>query len=186
MNLVYAPNPMFIIVQVAGVLLLLSVVWLLSKGTIYLDAQTKKPVKFQVPIFGKIQTHSPVIALVVIAAGLVIYPATRAHEEVKQATIEGSVETDGTPVTVTVVMVPKSEVTVMSSGTFKIQVPLILDTDYRARFSVHKEVQTDQSIDLIQGQAKLVDYTYAGGSTVPPVAPKKEVSDDKLKSLGIS
>jgi hypothetical protein len=183
---VYEQNLLLLIAQIAGVLLLMSIVWLLYKRAIYLDAETGKPVSFDVPIFGKIQTQSPVIALVLIAAALVIYPATRAKDQIRQGTVQGSVETDGTPVTVTVVMLPNEEETVMSSGGFKIQVPILPDTHYRARFSVNKQVQTDQAFDLNSDGAKLIDFKYVGAPPIPPVAPKKEVSDDRLKSLGIS
>jgi hypothetical protein len=183
--MIYAQNPLLIVTQAAGILLLLSVVWLLSKGRIYLDSETKKPVSFEVPLFGKIQSQSPVIVLVLIAAGLVAYPATRTHDQIKQATVEGNVETNGTPVTVTVVMVPKDEVTVMSSGKFTIRVPLMDDTDYRARFTVNKQVQIDQGLDVSQSHVQLLDFKYDGTPGLPPVAAKKDISDDKVKNYGI-
>lgn len=184
--MVYEQNLLLLIAQLAGVLLLISVVWLLYKRAIYLDAKTGKPVSFDVPILGKIQTQSPVIALVLIAAALVIYPATRAKDQPQQITVQGTVETDGTPVTVTVVMLPTEEETVMSSRPVTFFVPILPDTHYAARFSVNKQVQYEQDVDPNSKDAKLINFKYVGAQPTPPVAPKKEVSDEKLKSLGIS
>jgi len=185
-------NVPYLVAQGAGILLLISVVWLLYKRIIYVDAATKQPIQFELPVVGKLKTQNPVIALVVIGTVLILYPlllsddarSARLAKYGEQATVEGEVETTK-PVTVTVVPLPRFQATLQSSGPFKMFVPIMPDVAYRAWFSVDGRIATDQGFDLDRNGAKLAKFKYTGETVTPSVESKKEVPDADLKRYGI-
>jgi hypothetical protein len=185
-------NAPYLVAQGAGILLLVSIVWLLFKRVIYVDATTKQPIEFELPILGKLKSQNPVIALVLIAAGLTLYPlrlsdqarSARLAKYAESATIEGEVETTK-PVTVTIVPLPRFQETLQASGPFTMAVPIIPDVAYRAWFSVDGKIANDQSFKLGNNAAKLAKFTYAGETAPPPLVTKKEVPDADLKEHGI-
>src|SRR5216684_986553 len=100
--------------QGAGFALLVSVVFLLYKRRIYLNAVTKMPIEVEMPILGKLKSQSPVIVIIFIGAALVLYPIYMARTEL--GTVEGSIHTSGKSVTVTVVAQPRFQETLHTSG----------------------------------------------------------------------
>lgn len=186
-------NPLLLFAQGAGILLLLSVILLLYNRRIYVDADTKEPIQFELPIVGKLKTQNPVIILFLIGAGLVLYPvylSTIACGE--QATVEGEIGVTSKPVTVSVVPLPRFQVTLQRGGQFKMQIPLMQGVNYRAYFIVDGNILIDQGFELSPNGAKLPNIKFdlpvpsvvMGEPSVPPVV-TKEVSDADLRAHGI-
>ena len=176
-------NVLLLLSQVSGTALLISVVWLLAKRVIYLDRETKQPIEFEFPVLGKIKSQNPVLAMVLVAAGLIVYPITASRTD--QVTVDGNVWTDGKPVTVTIVPMPLLQQTFQSSSPVKMQVPVLPDVNYRALFSVDRRIESDTAVDL--EQRKLPDFRYTSSTTLAPqVAPRREVDDAELQRLGIN
>ena len=179
-------NLLLLVAQGAGCFLLASVVWLLHNRRIYVDADTKEPIEFDLPVIGKLKTQNPVIMLFLIGAGLVMGPVWLSNGELtpyKQATVEGEIETNK-PVTVTVVPLPRFQATLQGSGPFKMLIPVMPEVNYRVWFSVDGRIATDQGFDLGPDGAKLAKFKYLGEPSAPPVV-KKEVSDADLRAAGI-
>jgi len=183
MNLVYTQNVLFVMAQLAGFVLLLSVVFLLSKRIIYLDSKTKQPVEIELPFFGKIQTQSPVIVLVLIAAGLVIFPITQSRQDFFK--VEGNVVSSG-DVRVAFIPKPRFESTVSGTSSFQIWLPVITEAQYHALYIVNNQIAHDKGFVLDPNGTILPDFTYSPSSaSQPPVQARKELSDDAVKRLGI-
>jgi hypothetical protein len=176
-------NVLLLLAELVGAALLLGVIWLLRDGRIYLDRSTEKPIEFEFPLLGKLKTQNPVIAVILVGAGLVAYPISVSRGD--QATIEGYIETDGKPVTITVIPLPKFQATVQGSGPFKLPVPVIPEVNYRAWYSVDKHIAQDNPFDLDRRGTKLTPFKYTEAPVALPIAATKEVPDEKLKGLGI-
>jgi len=181
-NQMLSQQVLLLLSQASGALLLVSVVWLLNNRRIYLDRDTKQPIEFEFPVLGKLKTQNPVLAMILVAAGLIVYPISASRTD--QVTVNGFVETDGKPVTVTIVPMPLLQQTFQSTSPVKMQVPVLPDVNYRALFSVDRRIESDTAVDL--EQRKLADFRYSSPTAfTPPVTPKKEVSDAELLRLGI-
>jgi hypothetical protein len=178
---------LLLISEAAGIILLISVVFLLYKRRVFLDAATGQPVEIEFPVLGKLKTQSPVIAMVVVGAAMVLYPATRSPVDL--ITVEGDVEkTGGKTVTVTVVPVPQFQTVVdADSSHFMFKIPAVADASYRVKFIVDRTIRGDQSITLGHGNAKLAPFSYVPDSSEPAISitPTKEVPDELLKKIGV-
>lgn len=169
--------------QVIGALLLLSTMILVGMRRIYFDYATKEPVEFELPLFGKIKTQAPSLALIFVGAFLVIYPISRPHED--RAVIQGEISTPaGKPVTLLLVAIPHYQETLDQSGTFSLPVPLIQDASYRVKFIVDQQVVADQEATLINNAIHLKKVVVAPTRPVY-IGPTKEVGDEDLRSYGI-
>jgi hypothetical protein len=171
--------------QVAGILLLMATMVLLFFRRIYLDAETKQPIKFTLPLFGEVSTQAPVLVLVLVGAFMVIYPLSKMGAEM--VPIEGTIDTGGKSVSVLVVAVPAYEHTQDAPGQFSMNIPLLAtDATYRVKFLVDKQVIDDQSVKLEGGRFALKPVQWsppaeAGGES--HIAVKKDISDEELQRL---
>lgn len=180
---------LLIISQIAGVILLVGTLGLLGFRRIYLDAETKKPIKFSLPLFGEVSTQAPVLVLLLFGVLMVSYPLVKGESD--KATIEGTIDPGGKTVTMLIVADPVHMRSQESAGKFKINVPLLLDQQsYRVRYIVDKVVIDDQQADLkngitfrlgnVQWSAPVADDALA------QITPKLEISNDELQRLGIT
>src|SRR5262245_22959053 len=171
--------------QVAGILLLAATMVLLFFRRIYLDAESKRPIKFKLPLFGEISTQAPVLVLVLVGAFMVIYPLSKMGAEM--VPIEGTIDTGGKSVSVLVVAVPAYEHTQDAPGQFSMTIPLLAtDANYRVKFLVDKQVIDDQSIKLEGGRFALKPVQWsppAEASRESRIAVKKDISDEELQRL---
>jgi hypothetical protein len=178
---------LLIITQMAGILLLLSTVILLFFRRIYLDSTTKEPISFKLPVLGEFSTQAPVIALILIAAFMVVYPISRSGPD--RVVIHGHMETGGKHVEAVVVAVPDYEFGQDSeSDDYSLRIPLLPTTaTYRVMFIVDKRVIDDQWAMLQNGRIELkpVRWNPPPKSAEDSIVPKKEVSDEQLKALAI-
>lgn len=174
---------LLLVCQLSGILLLLGTLWLLYNRRIYIDKETGQPTQFVVPFLGELKSQNPVLLMMGIAAAMVLIPLRVATVDL--ITIEGFVETDGKPVTVTLVPVPRFQQTIFTSGPFTLRVPVMPDVNYRAWFTVEKNIAVDAGVDIQQGDAKLAKFTYKEPIHAVAVEAKKEISDAQLHSLGI-
>ena len=180
-------NAILLITQGAGGLLLLGTLVLLFSRRVYLDAATKEPIEFELPLFGKVKTQSPVLVLVIIAAFMVAYPIAKARP--KMIPLTGEVDTSGEPVQAVVVADPDYTHSQDSPGGFKMNIPLLAtDATYRVKFIVDKMVIDDQQATLKDG-AFVLDRRVKWS---PPTAERpqgqitarKDISDAELQKLG--
>src|SRR6476646_7156759 len=109
--------------QAAGILLVIGTMFLLFARRIYLDAETKQPITFKLPLMGEISTQAPVLILIAIGAFMVVYPLSKASADM--VTLEGDVDTGGKSVNVVVVAVPAYEHHQDFPGPLALRVPLL-------------------------------------------------------------
>jgi hypothetical protein len=171
--------------QLAGISLLTGTMILLFFRRIYLDLETKKPIKFSLPLLGEVSTQAPVLALVLIATLMVVYPLSKMSADV--GFIEGELNTGGKPVSVLVVAVPHYQYNQDSAGFFSHQIPLLAtDVAYRVKFLVDKHVIADQQLKLEGGRFKFNPVTWipaAEESSTSQINVRKEVSDEEIAKL---
>ena len=74
----------------AGVLFTLCVFVLLYKEKIYIDRATTEPTEFELPLIGKIKTHTPILGLLVFAMLLVLIPLLTRTPPDKKAELNGN------------------------------------------------------------------------------------------------
>ncbi|HXJ82359.1 MAG TPA: hypothetical protein VMS64_27205 [Candidatus Methylomirabilis sp.] len=176
---------LLITTQVAGILLLMATMILLFFRRIYLDAESKQPIKFTLPLLGEISTQAPVIVLVLVGAFMVIYPLSKMGAQM--VPIEGTIDTGGKSVSVLVVAVPAYEHTQDAPGQFSMKIPLLATQDsYRVKFLVDKQVIDDQSVTLQEGRFALKPVQWsppADTSRENSIPVKKDISDDELQAL---
>jgi hypothetical protein len=179
---------LFQVAQLAGCSLLVGTLILLFKRRVYLDRETGQPSEIDLPLFGKLKTQSPVIILILVAAFLVIYPMQLRSTRAEFGTVEGDIQAGDESVTVTIVPVPRYQEVVDSNGHFSLAIPLdSQENKYRAKFVVGKRIMLDVGFDLKADGVKLRTFNYVPlGSKVTTDSPiKKDVSDERLKDLGI-
>jgi len=74
-----------------GLVIVAGCIWLLAKQRIYLDKESNATAtELQLPLGIKLKTATPVIALFVVGAGLLIYAANQASEHAKHLMEQGS------------------------------------------------------------------------------------------------
>lgn len=180
-------DTLLIITQVAGVFLLLSTVVLLFFRRIYLDATTKEPIKFKLPIIGEISTQAPVIALILIATFMVVYPISRSGPD--RVTLHGHIQAKGKHVSAIVVAVPDYEFGQdAESDDFKLKIPLLpTDATYRVMFMVDQQVIDDQIAPMKKGSVELrpVSWSPPLNGSEDRIVPRKDISDEELKALSV-
>jgi hypothetical protein len=181
-------NTLLVMTQLAGIVLLIATMVLLFFRRIYLDAETKQPIKFTLPLIGEINTQAPVLVLVLIGASMVVYPLSKMGAD--KVVVQGEIDTGGKSVTVLVVADPDYVHSQDASGKFSIKIPLLAtDATYRIKYVVDKLIIADQiatpknghiELSLVQWAAPVED---SGMSKIPV---KKEVSDEELRRLSIA
>lgn len=180
-------NFLLIITQVAGILLLIATMILLFFRRIYLDSETKQPVKFSLPIIGEISTQAPVIVLVIIGSFMVVYPLSKV--DVNRVTVQGNIDTGGKSVQVLVVADPDYVHSQDASGEFKFTIPLLAtDASYRIKFIVDRQIVDDQAATVRDRNITLRKLQWAAplddhGSNQIPL--KKDLSDEELRKISI-
>jgi hypothetical protein len=180
----YANWTLLFVSQIGGILLICATMVLVGFRRIYFDAETKEPISFDLPIFGKIRSQTPAVVVILVAAVMVMYPIVRAPDD--QAVLKGSVQTTGQTVTVAVVPVPKYQETFQASEPFSLPLPLIRDASYQVEYIVDKQIVGEQEASLEGHRFKeLKPFVWSPppGNIVP--RPIVEISDAKLRQLGI-
>ncbi len=180
-------NTLLVTTQVAGILLLVATMILLFFRRIYLDAETKRPISFTLPLIGEISTQAPVIVLVLVGAAMVVYPLSKMGAD--RASVQGEIDTAGKSVQVLVVAEPDYAYSQDASGKFNIKIPLLAtDATYRIKYVVDKLIIADQVATLNKGQISLPPVQWAPqvqDSALGEIPVKKEVSDEVLHKLSI-
>src|SRR5579859_2160384 len=106
--------PVYIIMFSGAFLAAMAAMILLFRKS-YIDAATGAPIEFEMPLIGKVRTQSPVIAIALIGAGLLIYGLQ--HSQQDNLAITGEIKSDE-PVTVYFVGIPQFQYTQQNSGQF--------------------------------------------------------------------
>lgn len=174
-----------LITQVAGGVLLVGTMLLVGCRRIYFDATTKEQIEVTLPILGKVKTHAPAFALILVAAVMVIYPLSRARPDL--VNVEGEVTTQGKPVTLLLIAVPQYQTTLLKPGSFHFSVPILKDATYRMIYVADSQVIADNPGALSSNgtiQLKPVTWMPSWEDNIP-VSARKEISDEELHKLGI-
>ncbi len=178
---------LLITTQFAGIVLLVGTLILLFFRRIYLDAETKQPIKFSLPLLGEVSTQAPVMVLVLVGAMMVVYPLSRGGPET--ASVEGEIDTGGHSVNMLIVADPVYTHAQDSAGAFRFEFPLLAGHGhYRFRYVVDKLIIADQQGELKNGRISLKPVQWAPplpDGTLGAIAPRKEVSDEELRALAI-
>jgi hypothetical protein len=180
---------LLVLAQAAGVVLLIGTLILLFSRRIYLDRVTHEAIEVEMPFLGKLRTQSPVIVLILIAGGLVLYPVKIGTDRVVTAPIEGQL--DHPLPDVRVYVVPnRYTADVDDTGAYHLDVPLGKDTDYFTALFFQDQTQLyRQGFKLPPEGIKLQPPRIPSNKEHPklsvPLRPTKEVSDERLKQLGI-
>jgi hypothetical protein len=171
--------------QIAGIILLIATMVLLFFRRIYLDAETKQPIKFSLPVIGEVSTQAPVLVLVLVAAFMVVYPLSRMGPE--KAVVEGEIDTGGKSVTVLIVADPDYVHSQDASGKFSVRIPLLAtDATYRIKYVVDKLIIADQFATLKNGRIELSSVRWVApveDGAIGRIPVKKEVSDEEIAKL---
>lgn len=180
----YSQGTLLLVSQIAGIFLLVATMLLVGFRRIYIDAETKEPITFEIPIFGKVKSQTPAVVLIIVGAFMVVYPIIRAQAD--EAVLRGTVDTGGHTVTVTVVAIPSYQATLQSSEPFTLNVPLIQDASYHVQYIVDKQVVGEQEAPL-KGRnfSELKPFVWVPPTVGRQAPTKKEISDDRLRQLGI-
>lgn len=179
-------DPTLIISQVAGSLLLAGTIVLLFFRRVVLDKETKSATSFKMPLVGEIKTQAPVLIIVFVGAAMVMYPMSQGTAST--VTVSGTVDPGGGSVAVVVFADPDYAHSYDAATPFTFRVPLLKSqATYRVKFIVNRQVIDDQPVEVRNGVATLdpVSYTPKIPDPATKIEPKKEISDEELKQLGI-
>lgn len=179
-------DPILMTTQASGILLLAGTMVLLFFRRVVLDAESKTPTRFKLPLFGEITTQTPVLALVLIGAVMIIYPLSK--REASTVTVSGTVDPGNSSVAVLVIADPDYSHSYDAAGNFKFEFPLLNSkATYRVKFIANKQIIDDQQVDVQHGRVALrqVSYVPKIGDDTTRITPRKDISDDQLKKLGI-
>lgn len=180
----------FYFCSVAGLVMIVGGIWLLSKQKIYLDAKTGAVVSFDIPLLGKVKTNVPSLGLFVIGAGLLIWPLTSVKsipDAPLTVAVKGSVSSSEHPMLVYAVV--RSEVLQQDEG-FTIAMPEDIGPGYDPRVlyipantpgifedKVELAMRKNGSVELLPKKVQLVSST---APSFPPQQPQiQQSSDDK-------
>ena len=166
----------------SGALLVATTAIILLFRKSYIDATTGSPVEFEMPVFGKIKTQSPVIVMLFVGCGLLIYGVKNTQQD--QLTITGSIES-GQPVTVYFVGVPQYQYTQQTSGAFSTSIPYLPNLSYRAEYVVDGRLVNEKSLSIKGTQASLDVFQNLITANGPETAiqPKVEANDADVKQF---
>jgi hypothetical protein len=170
------------IMMFSGAFLAVTMAIILLFRKSYVDAATGSPIEFEMPLIGKVRTQSPVIAVALIGAGLLIYGLN--HSQQDSLAITGEIKSNE-PVTVYFVGIPQFQYTQQNSGQFSTSLPLIPDLQYRAEYVVNGKVVTEKYLK-INGKAANLDVfenQITASASEPAIQPKVEASDAEVKQF---
>ena len=71
---------LYYVCAISGFILVLGSLFLIWKGRIYIDSETKQPTKIELPLGITLQTNLPVIAMFIFGAFLLAYPIREAKD----------------------------------------------------------------------------------------------------------
>ncbi len=179
-------DPILLTTQIAGILLLVGTMVLLFFRRVVLDGETKTPTSFKLPVFGEITTQAPVLVLVLIAAVMVVYPLSM--RQASTVTVSGTVDPGSSSVAVLVIADPDYTHSYDAAGNFKFEFPLLNSkATYRVKFIADKQIIDDQQVEVKDGRVSLRQVSYAAkvSDDTAKITPRKDISDEQLKTMGI-
>jgi hypothetical protein len=154
--------------MLAGLLLLVGVLFLLYKRVVFIDRHTERAVEFELPVLGRIRTQSPVLALAAFGVAMVTYPvylSTRGQQSIE---LSGSLDTGGRSAEILVVAMPSYQTSIhkpVGEQSFSLPIPLLPNTTYRVRVFVDEILVADAPTKM-----------EAGALKVPPIVWKPQAS----------
>lgn len=81
--------PILYVCAFAGLAIVLGSLFLLWRGRIYLDRETKQVVEIELPLGIKVKSSIPVLALILIGGGLLMYSASEASKIGEEVIVKG-------------------------------------------------------------------------------------------------
>ncbi|HEX2492340.1 MAG TPA: hypothetical protein VHK24_01105, partial [Steroidobacter sp.] len=95
--------------------------FLLWKGQIYLDRETKQVIEIELPFNIKLRSNIPVLALVLIGGMLLIYSATQGAKIHEEVTVDGDLSGSSSRIEL---YASVASITLPSGGPFSLSVPV--------------------------------------------------------------
>jgi hypothetical protein len=130
---------------ISGVVIILGCFVLLWKRRIHLDREGKKVTSIELPLGIKMSTHGPVLVLMMIAAGLLIYSVSESKNVIQEVTANGSLSGSSARIDV---YASVASAALPSSGTFSIPLPAVLPArKYMLLYTVNGSLLAYQYFD---------------------------------------
>ena len=170
------------IMTFSGAFLLVATAIIFLFRTSYIDAETKNPIEFELPVIGKVKTQSPVVFIALLGAGLLIYGVN--HTQRDTLTVTGEINSKD-PVTMYIVGIPQFQYTQQNSGPFSTSIPFLPDLTYRAEYVVNGKVLNEKYLKIKGKEANLdvFDNQLPDAASEPRIQPKMEASDAAVKQF---
>lgn len=115
---------------VVGAVMLFVALWLLCKEKVFVNEQTREVVAFNLPFLGKLSTHSPAFAVLLIGAAFVAWPLYKHYETPPKLRVSGRIMLHDSPTVSGIsnvfvgVLPTSSHATVtLSDGTYTLSIP---------------------------------------------------------------
>ena len=90
--------PILYICAIGGLFIIVVSFWLLWKRRIFLDRSTKEITEIELPLGIKVKTNLPVILLILIGGGLLMFSVTEVRQFGEEVTVDGKVSGSATSV----------------------------------------------------------------------------------------
>jgi hypothetical protein len=174
-------SPVYIMTFSGALLVAATAIILLFRKS-YIDATTGSPIEFEMPVIGKIRTQSPIVAVALLGAGLLIYGVN--HSQQDKLTITGEIKSSE-PVTVYIVGIPQFQYTQQNSGPFSTSIPFLPDLQYRAEYVVNGRVLTEKYLKVNGKEANLdvFENLVTTPAAEPKIQPRVEVSNEAVNQF---
>jgi hypothetical protein len=166
----------------SGAFLVVATAIILMFRTSYIDAETKNPIEFELPLIGKVKTQSPVVVIALLGVLLLIYGVNHTQRDTLMVT--GQINSKD-PVTMYIVGIPQYLYTQQNSGPFSTSIPFLPDLTYRAEYVVNGKVLTEKYLKVNGKEAHLdvFDNMLPAATDEAKIQPKVEADDAAVKQF---
>lgn len=147
--------PILYICAVGGLVIIVASFLLLWKRRIFLDKVTKKVTEIELPFGIKAKSHTPVILLMLIGGGLMMFSAVEVRKFGEEVTVDGNVSGSGASVELFASVASQS---LPRGGQFSIPLPVTHPSrKYTLLYAVDGALVSHQIVDLAMLQANGLD-----------------------------
>ncbi len=156
---------LYYLCTVGGLMLLVGSMFLIFKGKILIDKETKEVVSVELPWLGKLQTHTPALVLFLMGAGLVIYPLHLISSQ-PQVVIQGAVGA-ASQEEMQVYAALGPDVIEHGKTTFTLRAPFSTSvTEYQVLYIARGQIISHQVFKMPKSPGAAVNMSAEGGRAV--------------------
>jgi hypothetical protein len=164
---------LYYICSISGLLMVSGGIWLIAKQKIYVDPVKHEVLAVELPIFGKLKTNVPALALFIIGFIPLIYPIAKSRTDFIVVHQE-SVSSNHHPVAVYAVVHAKI---LQADGELNVSIPVLNTDDYNPELIYvvgSTTVQEELRLDKAQhGYIELKGKIIEDKMNAPELSPKK-------------